>query len=185
MPSERQKINKALYDELTRLNQERIVLAAEQIDVRASEAVMQEEARALPVFFKQGDGIYARLLAKHPSFASHLTAQQAENTAITEIIEEIKKRLAAAKDRLNHDQVVGAEAAQQAVNNPNKRYRREYQNNHHSAWDDVGRYHSALRLLLDDSTLDPHSTWKTRYFNGVSAYKNHSYTARGHKLRFS
>lgn len=175
MPNERQKINKSLYEELTRLNKERIVLAAEQIDVRASEAVMQEEARALPKFFKHGDGIYNRLLVAHPRFASHATTKQAEDETIKEIIEEIKKRLATAKDRLNHDQVVGPVAAQQAVTDPSKRYRREYRNSHYSAWDDIGRYHSALRLLLDDATLHPSSVWKTHYFNGISSYKEKTY----------
>ncbi|RUR12719.1 hypothetical protein [Legionella sp. km772] len=175
MPNERQLINKSIYNELTSLNKEQVKLAAEQIDVRASEGVMQEEARALPQFFKPAVGIYARLLAKHPTFASSTTAKAAEDEAIKEIIAAIKQRLANSKDRLNHDKLVGLEAAQEAIDKPSKRYRREYQSHGHSAWDDIGRLHSALRLLLNDATINPASTWKTPYFNGSSSYKGKTY----------
>ncbi len=171
----RQEIICELYKELYKHHVDSAAVAIAAV-AGVSEGVMREEQRALPVFFKAG-GIYKRLLDKHPEFQQDSPqAQQAEDAAIAELIGVIETQLASSHDRLNGHLVVGAQAAQEAVTDPSKRYRREYEGpDRIMTFDDIGRLHSALRLICNDATIDPASHWKTEYFNGVSGYQGHSY----------
>ena len=174
MPSPRHLLIKAIYDDLSAQNLDPVVLAADQIDQIAREGVMQEELRALPAFFSDS-GIYARLLEKHPEFRSPATAEEAENSAIRELVEEIEKRLAVATDRLT-GRLVGAEAAREAILNHDKRYRREYHlRPGERTFDEIGQLHSALRLILNDNTVAIGSTWRTPYFDGCISFRGHTY----------
>src|SRR5690606_28825227 len=103
VPSPRKELFKKLYEALRPWDPDQV---AEQLNVLNPESVMVEEGRVLPEFFKKG-GIYSRLLERHPEFASEdpNIVHDAERKAIEKLIDELKKRLAEAKDRLNGDQV--------------------------------------------------------------------------------
>lgn len=179
-PTARQLIIRALYHELKKFHTPPTPQATPQVNAFASEGVMAEEKRAVPVFFRPGDGIYARLLKRYPEFNPDFpAAKAAEDQAIADMISEITRRLAQAKDRLNEDKVVGQQAAQEAAGNPKKRYRREYRirvkDQDSSCFDDIGRCHSALRIILNDDTLysgTPAAPYPftTRYFDGNNNY---------------
>ena len=171
----RQEITCELYNELYKHQVDNAAVEIQRV-AGVAEGVMREEQRALPVFFKAG-GIYKRLLDKHPEFRqASPQAQQAEDAAIAELKSVIETKLASSHDRLNSGHVVGAQAAQEAVTDPSKRYRREYEGpDRMMTFDDIGRLHSALRLIFSDATIHPDATWRVQYFNGVSGYREHSY----------
>ncbi len=160
------------------------ILAADEIDSASSEGVMDEEKRALPAFFKPG-GTYDLLLDKHPQFANAATAKEAENKAFNGIIDAIVKRLAKAKDRLSGGNTVGMEKALKAVQSAKHRQRREFPSETKTKreFDDIGRCHSALRLLLNDDTQHPHSHWQTEYFNPQTTFEYDHRTGKNSYLR--
>jgi ElaB/YqjD/DUF883 family membrane-anchored ribosome-binding protein len=173
MPSPQQKYLKRLFIALNFWDPAQ--------DKLSSESVMVEADRAIPEFFRKG-GIYELMLERHPEFASEDPAvvKAAEEEAIAGFIAELESRLAKARDRLNGNQEVGAVAAKQAVENPDHRWRRDYVLRGEGpdvkiGWDDIGRIHSALRLILNDESIKEGTHWKTHYFNEEERFEGHSY----------
>ncbi len=153
--SVRLSLLETLYDQLSKGNPELVEL---DIDVSHSESAMRAANVAVPKFFKEG-GMLGKLLERYPAFAGdEATAMAAEEEAILSLVETIRTFLAESRDRLT-DANVGEEAARNAVNDLASRRRHEYMHlNQHTGteahtFDDVGRYHTALRAILADATL--------------------------------
>ncbi len=97
--------------------------------------------------------------------------QQAEEAAIKELVAEIQHRLARARVR-GSDAVVGPDEAARAVSDPRHRILgntiAEGRDGPYMTWDEVGRYHTALRAIFCDGGLEGHYT--TQYFDGIQGY---------------
>ena len=139
-PTQRQSLLIKLCEKISNL---------EQTLFQESKAL--EEKSPMPTFFQPG-GIYARLLETYP-VKLFSTSTSSLVTSLMAITDEIESRLVKAKDPLNQDKEVGKEAAKEAIDNSEKRYRRERLVGEQLAWDDIGRYHSALRMLHDNKLL--------------------------------
>ena len=127
-------------------------------DSRNRESSMSEERRAQSHFFNH---ILPKLKATYGEMSP-----EKEDEVIDTLVTYVEKKLAAVKDRSG--EIVGPLRARNAVLYDNDRKLGTINVNGHCSFDDIGRYHTILRLLKNDTNIAGY--WRTPYLARDTAF---------------